>query len=179
MPFKKGNIPWNKGLSKETDIRLAKMGEKVSKTLSSIPMSAGRLRHLKELHSMPRTTEWKDKISKSNTGKLSSQWIDGRTNTPEYKRYVSRARKALQRGAGKLSVKVIQMVYEDNIKKYGTLTCYLCLNTIAFGDDHLEHKTPLIRGGNNDYENLAIACSSCNHKKHSKTEEEFREYQSA
>src|SRR3990167_5446003 len=29
-----------------------------------------------------------------------------------------------------LTIKTIQQVYEDNIKKYSTLTCYLCLKPI-------------------------------------------------
>ena len=61
-----------------------------------------------------------------------------------------------------LSIQTIQVVYEDNIKKYGTLTCYLCLNPIEFKQDSLEHKTPLSRGGTNEYNNLAVACKKCN-----------------
>src|SRR3990167_1097343 len=75
---------------------------------------------------------------------------------------------------GKLSIKIVQLVYEDNIKKFGTLTCYLCFNPIEFKKDHLEHKMPLSRGGTNDYNNLGVSCERCNCKKHNKTEEEFR-----
>lgn len=42
------------------------------------------------------------------------------------------------------------------------------------GKDHLEHKTPLSRGGTNIKTNLAIACQKCNCRKHTKTEEEYR-----
>lgn len=73
-----------------------------------------------------------------------------------------------------LTPQIIQQVYEDNIKKFGTLTCYLCLNPIVFGKDTLEHKQPLARGGTNEYSNLAIACQRCNCKKHAKTEKEYR-----
>jgi 5-methylcytosine-specific restriction endonuclease McrA len=72
-----------------------------------------------------------------------------------------------------LKKSTVQMVYEDNIKKYGTLTCYLCFKPIEFGNDSLEHKMPLIRGGTNEYNNLAISCRSCNSKKHIKTTEEY------
>lgn len=68
----------------------------------------------------------------------------------------------------------IQMVYEDNIKKYGTLTCYLCLEPIKFGKDELEHKNPLSRGGTNEYDNLGVSCQICNLRKHKRTEEEYR-----
>jgi 5-methylcytosine-specific restriction endonuclease McrA len=78
------------------------------------------------------------------------------------------------RAGGELTIKTIQQVYEDNIKQYGTLTCYLCVLPIVFGADNLEHKIPLSRGGTNEYKNLGVACSKCNRKKHNKTEEEFK-----
>ena len=87
------------------------------------------------------------------------------------------AHKAMYRGGGKNIIeifKIIQRVYEDNIKKFGTLTCYLCLKTIQFGQDSLEHKIPLSRGGKHEYQNLAVAHISCNHKKFNKTEAEYK-----
>lgn len=80
-------------------------------------------------------------------------------------------RRLLQRD---LKVETVQLVYEDNIKKYGTLTCYLCLSKIEFGQDALEHKTPLSRGGSNSRDNLDIAHRVCNSRKRNKTEEEYR-----
>ena len=74
-----------------------------------------------------------------------------------------------------LNIDIIQRVYEDNIKQYGTLTCYLCLNPIQFGSDQLEHRIPLSRGGSNLYENLGVACGPCNNNKGTKTEEEYRD----
>lgn len=70
---------------------------------------------------------------------------------------------------------MLQSIYEDNIKNYGTLTCYLCLKPIEFGKDHLDHKTPLSRGGDSSKNNLGIAHSVCNLKKHNRTEKEYRE----
>ena len=43
-----------------------------------------------------------------------------------------------------------------------------------FGHDNLGHKTPLSRGGTNDYENLEVSCKKCNLKKYNKTESEYR-----
>jgi len=93
----------------------------------------------------------------------------------QYWRYHRQRRKALMRKGGKLSIQTIQQVYEDNIKKYGTLTCIYCLKQIEFGQDSLEHKQPLILGGTNKKENLAIACQRCNSRKRHKTEQEFLE----
>lgn len=75
-----------------------------------------------------------------------------------------------------LKIAIIQQVYEDNIKRYGTLTCYLCLKPIEFGRDSLEHKIPSSRGGSNLKDNLDVACQHCNFSKQGKTEEEYRKY---
>lgn len=79
----------------------------------------------------------------------------------------------------RIPIETIQLVYEDNIKKYGTLTCYLCLKKIVFGDDELEHKVPISRGGNDSYDNLGISCSRCNRKKHMRTDMEYRSFVNA
>lgn len=91
-------------------------------------------------------------------------------NTIARHNYQARKRRAL----GVLTIEVAQRVYEDNIKRFGTLTCYLCLKPIEFGQDCIEHKTPLARGGSNLYENLAVAHRSCNNRKCAKTEAEYR-----
>ena len=69
--------------------------------------------------------------------------------------------------------KIAQRVYEDNIKQYGTLTCYLCEKEIEFGQDSIDHIKPVVLGGSNDYENLKIAHRSCNSQKHAKPLEVF------
>ncbi|KKM04307.1 hypothetical protein LCGC14_1765520 [marine sediment metagenome] len=90
------------------------------------------------------------------------------------KKRANQARAILRRAGGVLTPATIQRVYEDNIKKHGTLTCYLCEKSVEFGQDSLEHKIPLSRNGTNEYNNLAIAHRSCNYKKSNKTEEEYR-----
>lgn len=72
-----------------------------------------------------------------------------------------------------ITTKTIQRVYEDNIKRYGTLTCVLCKRRIEFGDDHLEHLIPLCRGGTNNYDNLGIAHAKCNFRKKHRTLDEW------
>lgn len=84
--------------------------------------------------------------------------------------------KALLRAGGFLTTATIQRVYEDNIKQYGTLTCYLCLEPIPFGKDHLEHKISLFHGGTNKYENLGVACQGCNCEKNKKSEREYKRW---
>ena len=72
-----------------------------------------------------------------------------------------------------ISIGLAQRVYEDNINIHKTLTCYLCEKPIEFGQDSLEHKIPVSRGGTNEYSNLAVAHISCNSAKGKKTLEEF------
>jgi len=50
--------------------------------------------------------------------------------------------------------------------------CYYC--GIDLEERHLEHKTPLCRGGTNHIDNLAWSCPKCNLKKGQRTEKEFR-----
>ena len=97
----------------------------------------------------------------------------GISYTKEYKKLQRQRRKSMIKLGGNLPIERIQMVYEDNIKKYGTLTCYLCLKCIKFGEDSLEHKIPLSCGGTNEYNNLAVACRSCNSSKGAKTTQEY------
>ena len=127
--------------------------------------------------------ETKRKISESNMGKKcpynsgenAYNWKGGISYTKEYERLINQKRHSRVKAGGKLSIATIQLVYEDNIKKYGTLTCYLCEKPVPFKKDHLEHKIPLSRDGTNEYNNLAIACQKCNIRKHTKTEAEYRE----
>ena len=83
---------------------------------------------------------------------------------------------ARERGAkGNLTAELLKSIYDENIKFYGKLTCYLCLTPIQhYG--HLEHKTPLCRGGSNEPDNLEIACKACNLRKRDKTLEEYKRY---
>lgn len=88
-----------------------------------------------------------------------------------------RARRVKMVEAGELTRELIQEVYEANIKRYGTLTCYLCLGAIQFGEDNLEHKTPVFRGGKNEFLNLDVAHATCNQAKGIRTYEEWKQCQ--
>ena len=102
-------------------------------------------------------TEKKKQYRQTPTGRASSKAIDHN-------------RRALEKG---LTKETVQRVYEDNIKKFGRLTCILCFKPIEFGDDSLDHLTPLSRGGSNDFSNLGIAHQSCNSQKNVMTLKEW------
>lgn len=87
--------------------------------------------------------------------------------------YKTRLHSHKRRAAGKISVEIIQQVYEKNILRFSTLTCELCFKPISFGLDSLEHKLPISRGGTNDFANLAVAHKKCNYSKRQKTMEEW------
>lgn len=146
---------WSKGLTKETDSRVARM----SKALSG----SGH-------------PNWKGGISRDieycrqRDYLIKKKW---RERNRDKVRLYSKRRKAQLRASGKLSIATVQQVYEDNIKEYGTLTCYLCGKKTPFGKDRLEHKIPVSRGGTNRRENLGVACEECNLRKWTKTVEEY------
>jgi 5-methylcytosine-specific restriction endonuclease McrA len=54
--------------------------------------------------------------------------------------------------------------------------CFYCGELLYSSFDkevHIEHKTPISRGGTSDISNLVLSCSACNFAKHTKTAEEF------
>lgn len=51
--------------------------------------------------------------------------------------------------------------------------CYYCGTSLT--KFHVDHKTPIARGGSNGPENIVCACTRCNLSKGARTEEEFRE----
>lgn len=71
------------------------------------------------------------------------------------------------------SLKEIKLVSRTIIFERSGGICYLCGCGIEFGSFHLEHRTPLIRGGSHSYENVSAACAPCNLRKHTKTALEF------
>lgn len=96
---------------------------------------------------------------------------------PEMRRAIKARRRLHESLDGGLATETVQKVYEANILFWGTLTCYLCESDIIFGDDQLEHKLPICRGGDNRFENLGIAHKICNCRKHQRTELEYRDYE--
>ena len=52
--------------------------------------------------------------------------------------------------------------------------CYYCTDPLN-GTYHVEHKTPLSRGGLHDFRNVRLSCASCNLRKGTRTAQEFNE----
>ncbi len=106
--------------------------------------------------------------------------IENTRNTNEYLKYLEDECKRLglnrKYKRREIATDVVQLVYEENIKKYGKLMCYLCNEPVKFGNDAVDHKIPVSRGGINDFDNLGITHSRCNSIKNSKTVEEYENY---
>lgn len=69
-------------------------------------------------------------------------------------------------------------MFDSNDYYIKNKACILCGKPIKFGEDALEHLTPLSRGGTNNYENLGVAHNQfskekCNNRKATKTMQEF------
>ncbi|WP_076149511.1 HNH endonuclease [Ligilactobacillus murinus] len=56
--------------------------------------------------------------------------------------------------------------------------CAYCAKGLELGtfDACIDHVKPLAKGGNNEDENLVMACRKCNASKHDKTLEEWGDY---
>lgn len=91
--------------------------------------------------------------------------------TPEEKRESGnlhqRVNNMRRRAEGKAGKKLIAQMLEDQGRR-----CAYCLCDIA-SLFHIDHKTPIVRGGTNDPENLHLTCPTCNLRKHDMTHEEF------
>lgn len=151
LGFQKGQPAWNK------DIEYTK--EQISRL---------------NLDGLEKGHGWnKGKRYPQFSGENSSSWKDGISKSKFYNRLCLFNRR-YRKKYGPLTIETMQEVYEANIRRFGMLTCYLCLKPIEFGKDCLEHKIPLARGGTNDKANLDIAHKNCNLKKCNKTEEEYK-----
>lgn len=54
--------------------------------------------------------------------------------------------------------------------------CVYCTAKLTTSASHLDHRTPLSRGGTDDQSNLQVLCARCNSEKHAKTHVEYVEW---
>lgn len=84
------------------------------------------------------------------------------------KREANRMQHQARRAAGKAPHRfdIQQMMCNQDAR------CAYC-GEILSGEYHIDHKTPVSRGGTNDLENLHLTCPRCNMKKGAMTHDEF------
>ena len=63
--------------------------------------------------------------------------------------------------------------YERGLYEAQHGLCYYCGASLKDAGQHLEHMTPLSRGGAHALENLVLSCQDCNLRKGTKTAKEF------
>lgn len=147
---KKGHSPWSKGLTKEIDKRLVKMGELSSKRNKGNKYGVGKHWKLSE------ETKKKMRGNKNN-------WQGGIT-TYERKLFLNGRRRVL-----KLSAEGSHTFEEwEKLKKQCSYICLSCKkqeSEIKLTEDHI---VPLSKGGSDYIENIQPLCRSCNCKKHNK-----------
>lgn len=86
-------------------------------------------------------------------------------------------RRALKKAAGgSFTAKEIAALYIKQGRK-----CATCKRRVSDKKGkrkyHIDHVTPLIKGGSNDIENIALLCQSCNNRKWAKDPDEFAKIQ--
>lgn len=62
---------------------------------------------------------------------------------------------------------------KTNVLKVQGRECVYCTAKLTPPASHLDHRTPLSRGGTDEPSNLQVLCARCNSEKHAKTHEEY------
>lgn len=134
---------------------------------------------------LAKNKEWKDNSPEKNKLSKQVEYIKNRD------KYIKRAKEwAIKnpekaRISGLISVKkriAIKFGLEEHFTKQDIDElyeeqggkCYYC--GVNIPPYHIEHKTPLSRGGTDTKENLCLSCGPCNWAKLARTEEEFYKY---
>lgn len=124
---------------------------------------------------VPLSAEWRKALS---AGRKASQkckgpnlynWKGGKETYAERYRAHNRNRWQRMRAAGDLP-----LVYLSAVRRVQRGLCFYCDQPLGEGRaTHIEHLTPVSRGGANEWDNLVYSCQPCNNSKRSKTLMEF------
>lgn len=141
---------------------IARMWERNNREQSRVIANRSREKH-RDKH-IERGRKWREE-NRDKYLKACAEWAKKypeRANAKNQKRRALRVEATGSHTAGD----IIQMC--DDQKGL----CAYC-DTPLFGNHHVDHMTPLSRGGSNDWSNLAVTCPSCNLSKGTMTTEEF------
>ncbi len=120
--------------------------------------------HVRELHAQQY---------QENRETVLQRALDYQASHPEYvKAREARRRARITKNGGNCTTTELTDLYTQQEGRCGF--CGIPVFYAIKGDVHLEHMTPLSRGGTNDITNLVFSCSNCNLSKHDKTVDEWR-----
>ncbi len=113
------------------------------------------------------TREW-CKRNKEHRREYNNRWYKTPQGLAHARRHNQNRRARKLKAEGSFTAEDIKDLYATQGGR-----CYYCSVDLKEGY-HIDHMTPLIRGGRNDVSNLCLACPRCNLRKHTKTAEEFQ-----
>ena len=70
-----------------------------------------------------------------------------------------------RRAHGIIDKGIIKRIVNENIFKYGIITCEKCKKKCE-NNYHIDHIVPVSKEGTNNHENLQVLCAKCNREKH-------------
>jgi 5-methylcytosine-specific restriction endonuclease McrA len=86
---------------------------------------------------------------------------------PTHRIYYEHTRRARKNGnGGSYTLEELNTLFKEQDSR-----CFYCGQLLEAY--HIDHKTPISRGGSNNIDNIALACAPCNLSKYTKTAEEF------
>ena len=115
------------------------------------------------------------KYAKNNPEKCRDIARRYREKNREAIRKRARVGQAIRRNQGNFSPWMLRYYRyaQDNRCFYCGIQIFCDIDPYHPQKEHLEHMTPVIKGGQTSWTNTVLSCASCNHRKGSKTVEEF------
>lgn len=124
---------------------------------------------------VPLSAEWRKALSEGRKaspkckGENLYNWKGGAATQVERSRQYNRNRWQRIRGGGPMPVP-----YLSAVRRAQRDRCFYCEQPLRAGRaTHIEHLTPISRGGTNEWDNLVYSCQPCNNSKRNKTLMEF------